>query len=171
MYTFCETLAPPFLALIQPLATIRSACSASAPREVLLVRSIPLSAVGEAEGGGAEVDRSMDSFFWSIVFLPPAQYKSIRIRLPLLLVCADAVGLAVAVVHDAPFLDIAVVVDVFVLDAVGFARIDLLSKLFCSAVYSKSLAALSGDSAVPLAQTLRSQLKILQNRVRVCADF
>ncbi|CAM9891727.1 unnamed protein product, partial [Scytosiphon promiscuus] len=42
--------------------------------------------------------------------------------------------------------------------------VDLLSKLFCSAVYSKSLAALSGDSAVPLAQTLRSQLKILQNR-------
>ncbi|CAN0502236.1 unnamed protein product, partial [Ectocarpus sp. 12 AP-2014] len=43
--------------------------------------------------------------------------------------------------------------------------VDLVSKLFCSAVYSKSLAALSGDSAVPLAQTLRSQLKILQNRV------
>ncbi|CAM9917923.1 unnamed protein product, partial [Hapterophycus canaliculatus] len=42
--------------------------------------------------------------------------------------------------------------------------VDLLSKLFCSAVYSKSLAALSGDSAVPLAQTLRSQLNILQNR-------
>ncbi|CAN0157798.1 unnamed protein product, partial [Ectocarpus sp. 12 AP-2014] len=49
--------------------------------------------------------------------------------------------------------------------------IDLLSKLFCSAVYSKSLAALSGDSAVPLAQTLRSQLKILQNRVRVLNRF
>eukprot|EP00752_Nemacystus_decipiens_P010540 g9386.t1 len=42
--------------------------------------------------------------------------------------------------------------------------VDLLSKLFCSAVYSKSLAALSGDSAVPLAQTLRSQLNILRNR-------
>ncbi|CAN0179143.1 unnamed protein product [Pylaiella littoralis] len=41
---------------------------------------------------------------------------------------------------------------------------DLLSKLFCSAVYSKSLAALSGDSAVPLVQTLRSQLNVLQNR-------
>lgn len=35
-------------------------------------------------------------------------------------------------------------------------------------MYSKSLAALSGDSAVPLAQTLRSQLNILQNRVRIC---
>lgn len=43
--------------------------------------------------------------------------------------------------------------------------VDLLSKLFCSAVYSKSLAALSGDSAVPLAQTLRSHLNILRNRV------
>eukprot|EP00904_Undaria_pinnatifida_P001719 jgi/Undpi1/11548/HiC_scaffold_30.g13845.m1 len=42
--------------------------------------------------------------------------------------------------------------------------VDLLSKLFCSAVYSKSLAALTGDSAVPLAQTLRSQLNILKSR-------
>ena len=46
-------------------------------------------------------------------------------------------------------------------------RVDLLSKLFCSAVYSKSLASLTADSAAPLAQTLRSQLNILKNRVRV----
>lgn len=39
-------------------------------------------------------------------------------------------------------------------------------------MYSKSLAALTGDSAVPLAQTLRSQLNILKNRVsRVPAAY
>lgn len=66
-------------------------------------------------------------------------------------------------------------VDVFALYWPGMAwrgvawrdRVDLLSKLFCSAVYSKSLASLTADSAAPLAQTLRSQLNILKNRVRV----